>query len=108
MIKIVLRNNTPYTLPRSPISPRPQLSQRCPLQGQLHPQPALLWPILSQRSIVADFISSLSALSIPAPSITSWWSATSLYSPVSPTCLSLGRVFLDDACSQASRFCKDN
>ncbi|KAG6531409.1 hypothetical protein ZIOFF_005215 [Zingiber officinale] len=63
---------------------------------------------ITKRSIVADFISSLSALSIPAPSITSWWSATSLYSPVSPTCLLLGRVFLDDACSQASPFCKDN
>ncbi|XP_042415997.1 protein EXORDIUM-like 2 [Zingiber officinale] len=53
----------------------------------------------AQRSIVADFVRSLSATSVRSPSVASWWSTTFLYSPVGTTRLSLGRVFLDDAYS---------
>lgn len=49
----------------------------------------------SQRSIIADFISSLSSPSPPSPSASSWWRTTSTYNS-GPTTLLLGTQFLHE------------
>ncbi|CAL9133585.1 unnamed protein product [Musa textilis] len=52
----------------------------------------------SQRSIVADFVRSLSPAypSLPPPSAASWWHTTSLYGRGGPVRLYLGRRILDE------------
>ncbi|THU70321.1 hypothetical protein C4D60_Mb08t23760 [Musa balbisiana] len=52
----------------------------------------------SQRSIVADFVPSLSPAypSLPPPSAASWWHTTSLYGGGGPVRLYLGPQILDE------------
>ncbi|XP_008807998.1 protein EXORDIUM-like 2 [Phoenix dactylifera] len=82
------------------------LVQQQPLVLQYHNGPLLtgnltvhlLWYgrfSASQRSIIADFVRSLSGASPAVPSAASWWSTTALYRGAASR-LSLGRQLLDE------------